>query len=30
MERVTEDRTVRRKAWKTLGYKKKRGRPRKR
>ena len=30
MERVTEDRTVGRIAWKTLGYKKKRGRPRKR
>ena len=29
MERVIEVRTVRRIAWKTLGYKKKRGRPRK-
>ena len=30
MERVTEDKKVRRTAWKTLGYKKKRGGPRKR
>ena len=30
MERVTEDRMGRRIAWKTRGYKKKKGRPRKR
>ena len=30
MERITEDRTVRRPAWKTPEYKKKRERPRKR
>ena len=30
MERIIEEITIRRITWKTLGYKKKRGRPRKR